>query len=124
MLHFNSALIFSENPGALVDFYKKVFGAEPEWSGGDFKGFKVGSGYVVIGPHDKVHGKNSNPERLMFNYEADDLKAEFERVKGLGATVVQEPYHPGEDDKDAGSLVATFADPDGNYFQLMSPMKM
>jgi predicted enzyme related to lactoylglutathione lyase len=24
----------------------------------------------------------------------------------------------------AGSFIATFADPDGNYFQLMSPMQL
>ncbi len=124
MLNFNSVLIFSENPGALVDFYKKVFGAEPNWTGGDFKGFKVGSGFMAIGPHDKVHGKNSNPERLMINYETEDVKGEFNRLKAMGVTVVQEPYHPGEEDKDVSYLVATFADPDGNYFQLMSPMKM
>lgn len=124
MLNFNSALIFSENPKALVEFYKKVFQTDPSWSGGDFSGFQVGSGHIVIGPHDKVKGKSGNPERMMLNFEAADLKAEFERVKGLGATVVQEPYHPGEDDKDPNSLVATFADPDGNYFQIMSPMKM
>jgi predicted enzyme related to lactoylglutathione lyase len=31
--------------------------------------------------------------------------------------VVQEPYQPGE-----GYWVATFSDPDDNYFQLVSPM--
>ena len=36
-----------------------------------------------------------------------------------GATVVQEPYSPGEE---MDGLIATFTDPDGNYFQLMSPM--
>jgi predicted enzyme related to lactoylglutathione lyase len=45
------------------------------------------------------------------------VKAEFERIKDLGAEVVAEPYEPGE-----GMLMCTFADPDGNYFQLMSPM--
>jgi predicted enzyme related to lactoylglutathione lyase len=33
--------------------------------------------------------------------------------------VVQEPYTPGEGED---GLIATFSDPDGNYFQLMSPM--
>jgi len=34
---------------------------------------------------------------------------------------VQEPYDPG-DEADGDMSIATFADPDGNYFQLVSPM--
>jgi predicted enzyme related to lactoylglutathione lyase len=36
--------------------------------------------------------------------------------------VLREPYRPGDGDDDGEMWVATFADPDGNYFQLMSPM--
>ena len=43
--------------------------------------------------------------------------AEFARIKKLGAKVIKEPY---EMEK---MWIATFADPDGNYFQLMSPWK-
>jgi len=121
MLNFNSILIFSENPEKLVEFYKKVFGADPGWTGGDFSGFKVGDGYITIGPHDKVKGKSQYPERIMFNLETDDVQGEFERIKGLGAKVIADPYHPGEDEK---MMLATFADPDGNYFQLNTPMEM
>ena len=37
-----------------------------------------------------------------------------------GAKAVQEPYHPGAASE---MWVATIADPDDNYFQLMSPME-
>lgn len=121
MLNLNSFLLFSENPKKLVEFYKKVFEKDVEWSGGDFSGFAVGNGMIAIGPHDKVHGKNTNPERIIFNFETDDVKGEFERIKKLGAKVVQEPYQPGEEPK---MWLATFEDTDGNYFQLASPMKM
>ena len=121
MLNFNSILLFSKNPKILVEFYKKVFGADPVWSEEDFVGFQVGSGMFTVGPHDKVHGKNPNPERALFNFETNDVAGEFRRVKDLGAHVVQEPYHPGES---PDMWVATFSDPDNNYFQLMSPMKM
>ena len=48
---------------------------------------------------------------------------EFERIKGLGATVEHEPYQPGGDA--AGEMwLATFADPDGNFFQIATPMPM
>jgi predicted enzyme related to lactoylglutathione lyase len=119
MLNFNSILVFSENVEAMHEFYKKVFGKDPDWNDGGYVGFQVGSGFVTFGPHDKVHGKNSAPERMMINFETEDVKGEFERIKALGATVIAEPYGPMEVDE---GLIATFADPDGNYFQLMSPM--
>lgn len=119
MLNFNSILVFSENPSELAAFYKKVFQKEPVWKEGDYSGFQVGAGFFTVGPHDKVAGKNQNPERMMFNFETEDVQGEFDRVKELGATVVAGPYHPGEEPE---MWITTLADPDGNYFQLMSPM--
>jgi len=120
MLNLDSLLVFSENPKSLVEFYKKVTEQKPAWTGGDFTGFKVGSSYLMIGPHDKVKGKSMNPERIMINFSTNDVKAEFERIKRLGAKVVAEPYQPGEEPT---MWLATFADPDGNYFQIGSEMK-
>ncbi len=121
MLSLNAILVFSESPNELVEFYKKVFEMDAGWTGGDFTGFKVGDGMIAFGPHDKVHGKNTNPERIIFNLESDNFEKDFERIKGTGAKVIQEPYHPGED---TAMSIATFEDPDGNYFQLVTPMKM
>jgi predicted enzyme related to lactoylglutathione lyase len=52
------------------------------------------------------------------------VKGDFERLKAAGATVIQEPYAPDVGDEAEGPemSVATFADPDDNYFQLVSPM--
>ena len=121
MLNFNSLLVFSENPSALSAFYEKVFQKEPVWKEGGYSGFQVGVGFFTIGPHDKVKGKSQNPERIMFNFETDDVQGEFDRIKELGAEVVAQPYHPGEEPE---MWIATLADPDGNYFQLMSPMNL
>ena len=52
------------------------------------------------------------------NFETKDVKEEFDRIKELGAHVIAEPYKMGEDSE---GWIATFADPDGNYFQLMTP---
>lgn len=123
MLNFNSILVFSEDPKALGDFYTKVFEKDPDWVMEGYIGFKVGSAFITFGPHDKVKGKSQNPERIMFNFETDDVKGEFDRIKQLGAEVIAEPY--GDEEKpmeEGGGLVATFADPDGNFFQLMTPM--
>ncbi len=120
MLNFGSVLIFSEDPKRLADFYKKIFQKNPDWSESGYYGFKAGSGVIVFGPHDKVHGRNGNPERVLFNFETGDVKGEFERIRKLGAPVVAEPYNPGED---GNMLIATFSDPDNNYFQLVTPME-
>lgn len=119
MLNFNSILVFSEDPKKLAEFYKKVFEKDPEWDDQGYTGFQVGAASITFGPHDKVKGRSANPERIMFNLETDDVKGEFERIKGLGAEVIADPYGPKEE---PGGLIATFADPDGNYFQLMTPM--
>ena len=50
------------------------------------------------------------------------MKGDFQRLKDAGAIVVREPYAfdmEGQDQAD----IATLADPDGNYFQLVSPMQ-
>jgi predicted enzyme related to lactoylglutathione lyase len=53
----------------------------------------------------------------MFNFETAQVKEEFERIKALGATIIREPYQIGE------GWIATLADPDGNYFQLVNAME-
>jgi predicted enzyme related to lactoylglutathione lyase len=117
-MNFNSILIGSEDPQRLADFYTKLFG-DPAWNQGGYIGWMIGSGSVTVGPHDEVTGSNPQPGRLIWNIESADVPGDFDRFKSAGATVVREPYsfegEPG--------LIATFADPDGNYFQLMSPME-
>src|SRR5260221_303896 len=96
MLNLSSFLLFSDNPKKLSDFYKKILAIDPDWDDNSYTGFQVGSCHLIIGPHDKVHGKSPNPERIMFNFETADVMGEFERIKGLGATVIKAPYHPKE----------------------------
>jgi predicted enzyme related to lactoylglutathione lyase len=117
-VNFNNILIGSEDPQRLVDYYTKLFG-DPTWSDGGYTGWAIGSGAVSIGPHSEVHGKNAHPGRIIWNIESTDVNADFERFKAAGAIVVREPYGFEEV---PGSLIATLADPDDNYFQLMTPM--
>ena len=117
-MNFNSILIGSEDPQRLADYYSKLFG-EPTWSDGGYIGWLIGSGAVTIGPHDQVTGKNPQPGRLIWNIESADVQGDFDRFKAAGATVIREPYgFEGTDGQ-----IATLADPDDNYFQLMSPME-
>jgi predicted enzyme related to lactoylglutathione lyase len=118
-MNFNSILIGSDNPDALVEYYTRLFG-EPTMSDGGYTGWQLGGGWVNVGPHSEVHGKNAAPGRIIWNIETADVRGEFDRMKAAGAIVVRDPYSF-EDYPDA--WIATLADPDENYFQLMSPME-
>src|SRR5262245_31326773 len=116
-MNFNNILIGSEDPKRLTDYYSKLLG-EPMYSDESYSTWQIGSGFVSIGPHSEVKGKNAHPGRLIWNIETDDVKAEFDRMKAAGAVVIQEPY---SFEQAPGSWIATFADPDDNYFQLQTP---
>lgn len=117
MLNFNSVMLSTEDKSKLAAFYKQVLKKEPEMEDETYTGFLVGSCFLNIGFHDKIHGKNPNPDRVLFNFEAEDVKGEYERISQIdGVQVIKEPYEPAE-----GYWIATLADPDGNYFQLVSP---
>jgi predicted enzyme related to lactoylglutathione lyase len=119
-MKLSGVMIGSEQPKVLGEFYTKVLG-EPGFQQDDWYGFHVDGGNLMVGSHSEVKGSNKNPERIMFNFETDEVVKEFERIKGLGGTVVAEPYHPSKDDDTI--WLATLADPDGNYFQLATPWK-
>jgi predicted enzyme related to lactoylglutathione lyase len=119
-MDFNNILIGSEDPQPLVDYYTKLFGA-PTMSEGGYTGWQLGSGFVAIGPHDQVKGKNAHPGRIIWNITSDDVQGDFDRFKAAGAIVIAEPY---SFEGAPGSSIATFADPDDNYFQLTTAMEM
>ena len=85
----------------------------------------MGDTHITIGEHSEVKGKSKEPQRIILNFETNEVKQEFERVRALGATVIKEPYEmPGEAGSASGGegmWIATLEDPDGNYFQFVSP---
>jgi predicted enzyme related to lactoylglutathione lyase len=117
-MNLNSILIGTEDPKRLTEYYTKLFG-KPAWDDGGYTGWQLGTGSVTIGPHDEVKGRNTHPGRLIWNIESPDVEGDFKRFAAAGAMVVREPYSMG----DEPGKIATFADPDDNYFQLMSPMQ-
>ncbi|HEU4918705.1 MAG TPA: VOC family protein [Candidatus Limnocylindrales bacterium] len=117
-MNFNSILIGSEDPARLTAYYTRLFG-EPGWDDGGYTGWLIGTGAITIGPHSEVKGSNREPGRLIWNIETRDVRGEFERLTAAGATVVREPY---TFDEQPDAWIATLSDPDGNYFQLVSPM--
>jgi predicted enzyme related to lactoylglutathione lyase len=117
MLNLNSVMIGTRQTAVLAAFYEKVLGPVgmvDEKNG--FWGWQVGTAYLSILNHSEMGGTAKDPGRVMINFETTQVREEFERIKAAGATVIREPYQMGE------AWIATLADPDGNYFQLVSPM--
>lgn len=113
-----TVMVSSENPNKLVDFYTKVLG-KPSFDSMPFTGWMTNGAVIMVGPHSEVKGKNDMPGRLITMFETEDVKGEFDRIKAAGAEVVSEPTNPDSSNKDI--WLACLADPDGNYFQLVSP---
>jgi predicted enzyme related to lactoylglutathione lyase len=117
--NFESITIGSANATKLANFYKKKIGLKQSWDAvmgknSNVYGFTIGKMDLVIMDHSEVKGKNKNPARLMFNLEVDNIEKEFAKLKKAGVKVVAKVYHI----QDYGYM-ATFADLDGNYFQLV-----
>ena len=119
-MDINSILIGSDEPTRLADYYRRLFG-DPVFEDGGYTSWVIGSGSVTVGAHSEVHGKNTHPGRLIWNIESPDVKGDFERLKAAGAIVIREPY---DFEQAPGTWIATLADPDDNYFQLVSPMDL
>ena len=118
MLNLNSVMIGTKQSKTLSAFYEKVIGKPAEMVDEEngFFGWQVGSAYLSILEHSEMGGNTKDPGRIMFNFETAQVKEEFERIKASGATVIREPYEM------EGGWIATLADPEGNYFQLVTPM--
>jgi len=118
MLSLNSVMLGTTQPQALAAFYEKVFGKPADMNDPEngFWGWQVGKAFMGILNHSEMGGSTKDPGRVMINFETPDVKQEFERIKSIGGAVIHEPYEMGQ------GWIATLADPDGNYFQLMNPM--
>jgi predicted enzyme related to lactoylglutathione lyase len=118
MLNLNSIMISTKRPAVLADFYAKVLEKPADMADQEngFWGWQVGSSYFSILQHSEIEGNAKEPARILLNFETAQVKEEFERIKAAGATVIRAPYEMG------GGWIATLADPEGNYFQLVTPM--
>lgn len=120
MLKVSSIMVGTDQPQIMADFYTKVLGRNPDMSDTDNAGWSLGGVFFGVGAHSEVKGQSKEPARIILNLETEQINEEFERIKGAGANVVKELY---EMEGMAGMWIATFSDPDGNYFQLMTPWK-
>ncbi len=118
MLNLNSIMIGTKQPTVLVAFYEKALGKPADFvdPSNGFWGWQVGSAFLSVLEHSAIEGSTKEPGRVIFNFETAQVKEEFERIKAIGGTVIKAPSEMGS------GWLATLADPDGNYFQLVTPM--
>lgn len=118
-----SITLFSEDARRLAKFYKEkiglkiIFEAEMGERKEEIFELKVGKGkgsafYII--DHSKVRGKNKQPERIIINFEVDNIKKEASSLARKRVKKIQDIYHV-----ENYGFIATFQDIDGNYFQLV-----
>jgi|SRR3990167_11315704 len=115
-----AVLLSSDDAANLAKFYREVVGlkqsSEMEIGDKGEKGYDFdikGTGLYIL-DHSGIKGKNPKGARVMFNLEVDDIEKEFARLRKEDIKVVQKVYHI-----EGYGLIATFEDPDGNYFQFV-----
>ncbi|MBI2031994.1 MAG: VOC family protein [Candidatus Levybacteria bacterium] len=121
ILGLETILIGSPDAKKLGKFYKDTLKLKviEEMEFGENNEYGIGfdlknnvSLYII--DHSKVKGKSVSPDRVMFNLEVDDIEKELKRLKKEKVKIVADIYHV-----ENYGLIATLADPDGNYFQLV-----
>jgi predicted enzyme related to lactoylglutathione lyase len=120
MLKLNSVMVGTKQPKVMAAFYEKVLGKPADMVDAEngFFGWDTGACYFAILDHSEMVGQTKDPGRVLLNFETTQVKEEFARIKALGGKVIKEPEAMGSET----AMLATLADPDGNYFQLVTPM--
>lgn len=109
-------LIWSDNFGPMLSFYRDTLGLTPRSLKPGFVNFQWGELKLTVSVHDQVHGRSSDPLRLMINLLVGDIVAVHARLTAAGVTFSRPPER-----EDWGGYIATFSDPDGNTLQLLQP---
>ncbi len=121
ILGVESILIGSENAQKLAAFYRETVGLKQTMEfemgeEGETNGyaFEMKGCSIFITDHSKIKGKNTQADRIIFNLEVDAIEGEVARLDKAKVKKIQDTYHV----EDYG-FIATFEDPDGNYFQFV-----
>ena len=104
-----SLLLGTNQPSELREWYRRVLAPDQTGDGPiDLGGF-----LLVIQPRDDIAPKNDEPGRVVLNFHVDDFAAVEARLRAAGVEWIA----PAEER--ASGWFATFADPDGNYLQII-----
>lgn len=117
----STVLIWSENWKKLADWYQEIFNFKvigeinhPRDTGVLWE-LPEGGVWLWVGQHSEIKGKNKDPLRIMFNINVDSVDKAYEYLVSKKVEVIAKPFKAPTFDK----YFATFADPDGNVFQII-----
>lgn len=112
---FAGASIWSEDLNNLLPFYRDTLGLKVVMESPGFVMLGADSPEAPalgLGTHSEVHGRNTDPSRIMVGLFTDDIHADWARLKEAGVEFIQDP------DGDDFITIATLKDPEGNLVQL------
>jgi predicted enzyme related to lactoylglutathione lyase len=104
-----SLLIGSSQADAMKEWYRRAFDVKENDTGA----FEFGAVQLFIEPHSEVSGPTKEPARVLINLDVDDCRGLGRHLEGMGARFVREV------EQEPFGLIATVADPDGNYVQII-----
>lgn len=103
-----SILLGTTRPAELRAWYIKALA--PEFTGEG--AIDLGGFLLVIDGREDVAANNDQPGRTIINFDVDDFDAEQARLTAAGVDWIS------VEDREKGKF-GTFADPDGNYLQII-----
>ncbi|HJU51783.1 MAG TPA: VOC family protein [Acidimicrobiia bacterium] len=95
-------------------FYAEILGLGPRSDREGFVSFEWGRIRLTLHLHDRVGGAATDPDRVLLNFEVDDLATWHQRLLAAGTPCLRTPGA-----EPWGGEVATYSDPDGNLIQLI-----
>jgi len=107
-------IIWTEQLEPMAAFYRDVLGLALHSTHPDFVAFELGGLRLSVGEHSMVHGRASEPHRIMVNLGVVDIHASYRTLRSRGVEFIRPPER-----EHWGGWVATFRDPDGNLLQLL-----
>ncbi|MBI2935478.1 MAG: VOC family protein [Chloroflexi bacterium] len=108
-------ILWTDHLEDMRHFYQELLGLTLHSHHNDFITFEVRPGLrLSIGTHNRVHGHNPDPHRIMVNLGVEDIHAAAQRLTAQGVEFLRPP-----EQEAWGGWVATFRDPDGNLLQLL-----
>lgn len=106
--------INSGDPNGLMAFYHDVVGLPKHPDENRESTLIMGPVELVFDNHSEIAGISPQPARIILNLFVDDLAAEQARIESHGVTFIRSAGR-----EYWGGVFSTFADPDGNYVQLV-----
>lgn len=111
--------LWSDNYQELARWYQEVlklpFKQKSDLPTDTFIAFDFGDNWFWIAPHDKVHGKNKDPYRIMIEFYVESVMDAYKELKEHNVEFIAVPF---PDPLGGDGWCMTFKDPDGNLIQM------